>query len=137
MRSIDSFISIPWKEYGRTRSGVDCWGLCRLAYKELFNIDLPSYDGIDPEDCRLVANMIEIGKVDWVKVNEANFGDVLLFFTVAVNWSNHCAFALDNVKMLNIRNGQPSGMEWYDNSVRGDLWSRRLTGIYRHKELML
>lgn len=34
----------PFVAKGRDRDGLDCWGLCVLGHKELFNRDIPSFD---------------------------------------------------------------------------------------------
>lgn len=39
----DDLLGLPWREKGRDRNGVDCWGLCRLAFAERRGILLPSY----------------------------------------------------------------------------------------------
>ncbi len=38
------YLAIPFLEKGRTRAGVDCYGLARLIYAEQRGILLPSYD---------------------------------------------------------------------------------------------
>jgi cell wall-associated NlpC family hydrolase len=136
MADISSLIGIPWKDCGRDRSGVDCWGLVRLAYIELFDLQLPKYDGVDPEDNKLVSSLIQAGKVEWCKIYDPKFGDLLLFFVEIVDWPTHCAMAINSIKMLNIRRGQPSGIDYYDDSVRGQIWKMRLTDTYRHERLM-
>ena len=132
LSKIDHLINIPWKPLGRDWSGVDCWGLIRLAYLDLFDIHLPKYDGISPDDHSMVADMMEVGKKEWMEVDSPSFGDVLLFFIEIPKWPTHCAMAVDAIHMLNIRKGQSSGVDLYDNSFRGQLWRLRLTGIYRH-----
>lgn len=37
------YLDIPFLDKGRTRSGVDCYGLIRLIYEEQRQITLPSY----------------------------------------------------------------------------------------------
>jgi len=39
----DDYLGLPWMEKGRDRKGVDCWGLCRLAYAEKRAILLQSF----------------------------------------------------------------------------------------------
>lgn len=41
---VEQYLAIPFKERGRTREGVDCYGLVRLIYQERRGIELPSYD---------------------------------------------------------------------------------------------
>src|SRR4051812_23945183 len=38
------YIGLPFTGHGRTRAGLDCWGLVRLVMAEQFNIAVPSYD---------------------------------------------------------------------------------------------
>ncbi|HRQ13091.1 MAG TPA: NlpC/P60 family protein [Promineifilum sp.] len=56
------YIGLPYRDHGRTRSGVDCWGLVRLIYKNELGIDLPSYAEISAEDLMRAARAIDAGK---------------------------------------------------------------------------
>jgi cell wall-associated NlpC family hydrolase len=47
---MNQWLAIPYKDYGRDLSGVDCWGLVRLVWKELRGEWLPSYGLISPSD---------------------------------------------------------------------------------------
>jgi cell wall-associated NlpC family hydrolase len=44
---LSSFVGLPYKDMGRDYSGVDCWGLVFLVYRDALDIAIPSY----AEDC--------------------------------------------------------------------------------------
>ncbi len=43
-RWAERYLQIPFCEKGRSRAGVDCYGLVRLIYQDQRGIELPSYD---------------------------------------------------------------------------------------------
>lgn len=59
-------IRVPFIEKGRTYEGWDCWGLIRCAYKDIYDLDLPSY--IDEYEStaeqRLITNIIAKQKLE-------------------------------------------------------------------------
>jgi len=40
LQSIDEWLGVPYKDAGTTKIGVDCSGLTKAIYKEVYNIDL-------------------------------------------------------------------------------------------------
>lgn len=58
---VPRYVGLPFAEYGRDRSGVDCWGLCRLVYREIKHIELPSFETgyEDFNDCEGIVDLQE------------------------------------------------------------------------------
>ncbi len=44
---VRDYVGLPFKARGRTRDGLDCWGLFRLIQMEVFGRALPAYDDVD------------------------------------------------------------------------------------------
>ncbi len=58
--NFDNFIGLSYLDKGRDRNGLDCWGLVRLVYSELLNIELPCYSQSysTASDARAIAELI-------------------------------------------------------------------------------
>ena len=41
--NFEKYINLPYKHKGRDFSGIDCWGLVYLVYKEEKNILIPNF----------------------------------------------------------------------------------------------
>lgn len=128
-----SYIDIPFQEFGRTRSGCDCWGLVRLVYQEQLGINLPSYLGFY-EDCRdeghLAPLISEESKI-WnsIPLGTEQMGDVIVLRMRGVPM--HTAFIIEPGLMLHIHEGINAVIENYHRSH----WKKRVMGIYRHQEI--
>lgn len=123
----DKYVGIPYLENGRTESGIDCWGLARLFYKQEFNIELPSYDteymgSYDPK----VSKAINYYKDNWTKTSAPKLGDLCLFNILGE--PTHVGLYLENSKFLHARDGHSSVIE----SLKSSAWNRRLEGIYSY-----
>lgn len=40
---VNSYVGIPWLVNGRSKAGVDCWGIVLAVYREQRGIDLPDW----------------------------------------------------------------------------------------------
>ena len=71
MNWADRYIRIPFVDGGRDHFGCDCWGLCRLVYRDILQINLPSYGEIDAKNLIGIARQMKSGADDgevWTKV---------------------------------------------------------------------
>lgn len=77
------YVGIPYKPLGRDKSGIDCWGLPILVYRQELDLELPDYSGeyseqIDVEQIAGIARR-EIASQRWTKVNEPRPFDICGF----------------------------------------------------------
>lgn len=50
-----SVIGIPFVSGGREEQGLDCWGLVQKVFRDIHQVELPSYPGIEAESTSSVA----------------------------------------------------------------------------------
>lgn len=133
------YVGIPYRARGRSRGGLDCWGVAVLAYRERHGIRLPSYadayggSAQDNAERRLVRQLADnaVQADIWHRVETPRDFDILLFG----HGDMHVAvYAVDGL-MLHVeeRGDQVRLEDW-----RGSRWSGagRLFGIFRYAQLM-
>lgn len=128
----DKYIGIPYAHKGRTRAGVDCWGLVRLVFELEFGVRLPSYlEGYASaeERAEMAALISAESQSTWMTTDEPRLGDVALLNIMGQ--ASHVAIVVKPGLMLNVRKGSNVCLERYDSSI----WHKRLLGFYRHPEI--
>jgi cell wall-associated NlpC family hydrolase len=128
----DNYIEIPFKCDGEMReTGVDCWKLVCLIYRERLGIILPTFTGIfldhSPETLKEVSRTMKEEKQKWIKVEKPAIYDVVLLRTGIM--SNHVGLVLDSRRMIHIMDGIDSCIEEYT----GLQWKNRIEGFYRYR----
>ncbi len=77
------FIGLPHSPSGADRSGVNCWTLVVLVYRERFGVTLPTYLDrlVSFEETAEIAALMscEAAGAPWSKATDAAEGDVVLF----------------------------------------------------------
>lgn len=130
MPSIGDYVGLPFAARGRSRDGVDCWGLVVLVYREILWLDLPSYDdrytSLDAAERIDRAAIIAGERGAWREVETPEAFDVLLFTVGDV--AAHVGLVVDDTRMLHIQRGGCSGIERYDTPK----WRPRTAGVFRH-----
>lgn len=126
------FVGLPHEAHGRSRAGVDCWGLGVLLYREA-GVRLPSYaqdcPALDAQQDLAALIAGEAAQPPWRVVTDARPLDALLFRTG--RYATHIGWAVDARRMLHVRDSQRAVIEPF----RGVRWDRRLIGIFRHEAL--
>lgn len=131
--NLNDYVGLPFVERGRTRAGVDCWGLLRLVYADRLRIVLPSFgDAYTLEDAEALAALIEGGKGPWVEIPAGNErpGDGVLMTLDGL--ARHVGVVGPRGYILHIERGTGSLMERAD----GARLKRRIVGYFRHESLV-
>jgi cell wall-associated NlpC family hydrolase len=128
--NFDKYINLPYKHLGRDFSGVDCWGLIYLVYKEEKNILIPNftelqYTPILKEDSPSLIPTI-VDKYNNILAQEikepTKVLDIILFYGGCGNYSiaNHVGLFIGDGKFLHSVNTGTSRVD-------------RLQGYYQKK----
>lgn len=125
------YIGLPFSEHGRTRAGVDCWGLVRLILSEQFSIALPSFthDYARTTDIDAIGNLINRETPKWNEIGQkdARGGDVIILRIKGQ--PVHTGLVLGDQRMLHVERGINSAIELYT----GSRWADRIHGFYRYQ----
>lgn len=129
--NVNAYVGLPFVPRGRTRDGVDCYGLFRLVFAERFDIALPSFDGLytTTEDGQELADIIAQRLGPWreVEVGTERAGDgVLMSFK---GLPRHIGLVLGSGRALHIERGAGSLIESY----QGPRLRPRVLGFFRHE----
>ncbi len=114
-------IGIPFVKDGRDRNGCDCYGLVRLALREMAGIDLPDRQYGEDSDER--AGMIRGGLPGWVRVDRPQRFDIVVFKVQGK--PQHVGLCMGSGKFLHVREGGRSRIERF-----GPLWI--VDSLYRY-----
>jgi len=130
----NGYIGIPFEEFGRDRSGCDCYGLVVHVYAAELGMQLTSYAGdyVSCDERReldgLFSSAIEIGP--WRKVEGAPEAFDVALFRIGPT-AAHCGLVVRNGVMLHIQGEDQAKVESY----RTGSWRPRLIGHYRHVDV--
>lgn len=127
----NNYIRIPFKEHGRTRAGVDCWGLACIIFKEELDIDLPLMDiGYqNTKDKASISEMIKSNYINWdiVEKNEEQAFDMAVFRMLGQPM--HIGVVVKPGLMIHCERGSGVYLTHYHKEGQ---WDRRLEGFYRY-----
>jgi cell wall-associated NlpC family hydrolase len=120
MTDIEVFIGIPWKIGGRDFSGIDCGGLCMLAGKLLFGINIPDlwvYD--DTNNLKAAQKAFSWLSGEASNIEEPDDGDIVVFKTP----SGYLHYGIVvNGRMLHISEGSKSKLSRIPRGEHVSFW---------------
>lgn len=126
------YVGIPFALHGRDRTGLDCWGLVCLVYREAFGITLPSFGDqygreLDAAERAHVAAIVrgEAGTWHPIAPGTERAGDVIVFRMLGAE--SHLGVVVNGGHFLHARPGTDSCIESY----RSPTWARRVAGFWR------
>ncbi len=128
---LSAYIGLPYAERGRTRAGLDCWGLVRLVYLETWGIKLPVYleDDYAAADMARTSHLIDRHRqAGWspVEAGTERTGDVILLRVMGLPC--HVGLVAGKGRMLHVMGEQDVTCERYGSA----LWAKRVMGFYRY-----
>jgi cell wall-associated NlpC family hydrolase len=157
-----AYCGLDFKEFGRTRPAVDCWGLVRLPLAEVFGCETEpfasGYASCSRHHVEDMAGLIAAGSVGWAAVAEAPYWrDAQAGIEAPVplppdyhlcplgaerpgdvllirqyGQACHVGLVAGGGNFLHIEERKKSLCESYRDSE----WRRRIVGIYRHPNLV-
>ncbi|KAB2937398.1 NlpC/P60 family protein [Hyphomicrobium sp.] len=127
------FVGLPWKEKGRDRTGIDCWGLCTLVYGERLGIVLPHYTEAYVSaqeraeiDALFGANAC---RQPWGQVPAGEEREFHIALMRCAGLLAHVGLVIGGGRMLHVERGGASQIESYASGR----WRHRLVGFYAHE----
>lgn len=133
------YLGLRYAARGRSREGIDCWGLVCLVYREQLGVELPSYDDekVSAEEKHEAEALFrgEMGKWSDVPAEEAREFDVLWMRDPHHRLATHVGIVVRPGLMLHASSNQQSGSERGVVSTADydcGLWHRLLIGVRRH-----
>lgn len=113
---------------GTPYSELNCWGVVRLFYKEVFNIELKNYYDNPILDVHKAGKLIYTNKGDFVEVtpDRISTGDILLLKLTGI--PSHIAVCIGGNRMLHTTAGAGCVVEKISST-----WRKNIDGVYRVK----
>lgn len=130
------YVGLPWKFAGRSRDGVDCWGLLWLVYRDVLRLPIASYaqETTDAPEREQIATLMagELVKSPWTDIpfgQEQTF-DMSVFKRAGID--SHVGVVIAPGRMLHITHGSESRVERFDQGR----WRSKLIALHRHVDIL-
>lgn len=132
----DQYVGLPFRDGGREKPYLDCWGLVRVVYLDRLGIELPDFPGLDHAGSSTILQCVDksINGGPWFKVDRAGPFDVALMlghYTVdGITRAApiHVGVCIDHKWLLHTEKSSNAVCVAMDSFTI----SRRILGYYRH-----
>ncbi len=120
------YVGIPYTSGGRTRSGLDCWGLAILVLHEQFHLSIPDYEYDDAANREEVGMLVNGQKYMWHQTDSPDPGNLALFRIIG--HPCHVGIMLTRYHFLHVRRYVNSCIQRIDHQP----WARCFDGYYHY-----
>lgn len=130
MESVEELVGVPFVDGGRDfRTGLDCWGLVREAYKRVNRAELPDF-----KICAFHSAIINLQINDqaslrnvWQKIEKPERGCLVLIKNHP-RFINHIGLCVDEQHFIHTLKKLNAVIE----PLNHPLWKRRTRGFFRY-----
>ena len=125
-----SWLGVPWRHQGRTRSGIDCVGLVVCVARAL---RLSDYDSTGYSRRAQGQGFVEHfrGNMDGVAIPEARSGDVLVFADQA--YPCHCGFLTERLGHPHLLHAHATRRKVIEEPYAGE-WPIKVKFAFRFRQ---
>lgn len=123
-------LRVPFKDKGRSYEAWDCYGLMYCFFRDVHGIDLPGYlNYSSTKEYEQLKSLIDEARPAWDEVNNPEIGDVALFNISG--YPCHIGILVGKNKVIHTEERLGTFIE----PLRGVIWGKRLSGIYRLSQI--
>lgn len=129
MDAFAKYVGIPFKEGGRNRDGIDCYGLVRLILFEVFSVATLDYSDYRIDNRADCAHLINKGAAngEWEAVQHPARGDVVVLNIHGQPM--HCGMVLGSGLFIHASHETGVVVE----RLNAPCWTRRISKFFRHR----
>jgi hypothetical protein len=125
---IENFIGVPFLDKGRTFNGCDCYGLVKLYYKEILNIEIPETIITADKPRRIFANYLKEISENWKPCEpKANAVIAMSVNSEFPNLVTHFAVMIDDKRFIDTRENMSS----YLTNIDDERIKNQIKGFYQ------
>ncbi len=103
---VEQYLGIQYKEFGRDRSGLDCYGLLLLFYSEQLNIKIPDFHYENKDKAFTFSSLKQTYWSLFERIESPNKYDLAAFTQLGGKLTNHIGIMIDDNSFLHVPKDQ-------------------------------